>query len=255
MPASASPSSCRGRSAVVAATTGLLLVAGCAGASPAPPGGNVGTRLHQEVPSALLHLPLVDQTGRTRHLADFHAPVLVISDAMTLCQETCPLDTAELVRTARRIDAAGPSKDVQFVSITVDPQRDTPRRLAAYRRLFPHPPANWTLLTGTPVDIHALWKWFGVYWQKVPSRRPAPRDWLTGKPLTYDISHSDEVFFLRGGRERFLLEGAPHVARGSDIPRRLYRFLAPRGRHNVHHAQPGSWTVDQAVRVIRWLTG
>lgn len=232
-----------------------LLLGGCGSSAPPPPGRSVGTRLDQPVPTSLLHLPLRDQTGRVRHLADFAGKVLVISDAMTLCQETCPLDTAELVRTARAVDSSGRGSRVAFLSITVDPERDTPRRLAAYRRLFPHPPANWTLLTGSPSDVHALWKWFGVYWHKVPDQKPAPRDWLTGKPLTYDVTHSDEVFFLRAGHERFLLEGRPHVARGSDVPRRLYRFMTARGHHNVHHAEPGSWTSAQAVQVVRWLLG
>ena len=242
---------------LLAAVTGLvlLLLAGCAGSAPPPPGKGVGTRFDQRVPAALLHLPLHDQSGRVRHLADFAGKVLVVSDAMTLCQETCPLDTAELVRTARAVDRAGEGGRVAFLSITVDPQRDTPRRLAAYRRLFPHPPANWTLLTGSPHDIHALWKWFGVYWHQVPDTRPAPRDWLTGKPLTYDVTHSDEVFFLRDGHERFVLEGRPHVAQGADVPRRLYRFMTAAGQHNVHHAEPGAWTSAQAAQVVRWLLG
>lgn len=238
-----------------AATVACLVLAGCSGSASEPPGDNVGTRLHQQVPASLLHLPLRDETGRTRQLADFGGKVLVISDAMTLCQETCPIDTAELVQTARRIDAAGQGAKVEFLSITVDPERDTPHRLAAYRGLFARPPDNWTLLTGKPADVHALWKWFGVYWHKVPDGKPAPRDWLTGRPLSYDVTHSDEVFFLQGGLERFLLEGRPHVAKGSEIPPRLYRFMSAAGHHNVHHAEPGAWTVGQAVQVIRWLEG
>lgn len=218
------------------------------------PGPNVGTRVDQPVPSRLLQLPLRDQDGRVRHLADFHDKVLVISDAMTLCQETCPLDTAQVVQTARELDATGRGRNVEFVSITVDPERDTPQQLAAYRRLFHHPPANWTLLTGSPGDIHALWKWFGVYWKKVPQHdQPPPRNWRTGQPLSYDVAHSDEVFFLRHGHERFVLEGMPHLAKGSEIPRRLRDFMSARGRRNVDHPEPYAWTSAQAVHVVRWL--
>lgn len=240
--------------AALAAVLGLLVLAGC-GADPSvpPPGPDVGTRIDQPVPARLLHLPLRDERGDVRHLSDFKARVLVVSDAMTLCQETCPLDTAQLVQTARKVDRSGQGKDVQFLSITVDPARDTPHRLAAYRRLFAPPPANWTLLTGSAQDVHALWKWFGVYWHKVPSQKPAPKDWLTGKPLTYDVTHSDEVFFLRGGQERFVLEGMPHLARGSEIPRRIRDFMSARGRHNVAHPEPFAWTADQAAHVVRWL--
>jgi protein SCO1/2 len=242
--------------AALVAALGLLM-AGCGGGDPvSPPGPNVGTRVDQPVPSRLLHLPLRDQDGRVRHLADFHDKVLVVSDAMTLCQETCPLDTAQVVQTARELDATARGKDVEFVSITVDPERDTPQQLAAYRRLFHHPPANWTLLTGSPGDIHALWKWFGVYWKKVPQHdQPPPRNWRTGQPLSYDVAHSDEVFFLRRGHERFVLEGMPHLAKGSEIPRRLRDFMSTQGRHNVHHPEPYAWTSAQAVHAIRWLLG
>ena len=212
--------------------------------------------MDQPVPARLLHLPLRDQAGHVRHLADFRDKVLVISDAMTLCQETCPLDTAQVVQTARELDRAGQDKDVAFLSITVDPERDTPRQLAAYRGLFAHPPANWTLLTGSADDIHALWKWFGVYWKKVPQHdQPPPRNWRTGQPLSYDVAHSDEVFFLRRGHERFVLEGMPHLATGSEIPRRLRDFMSAEGKHNVAHPGPYAWTSAQAVDVIRWLLG
>jgi protein SCO1/2 len=232
-----------------------LVLAGCGPASVAPPGPGVGTRVDGRIPGWVLDLPLRDQQGRTRHLADFHDQVLVVSDAMTLCQETCPLDTAEVVRTARSLDSRGQGKHVQFLSITVDPQRDTVHRLAAYRRLYPHPPANWSLLTGDPGAIHRLWKWFGVYWHKVPDGKPAPRDWMTGRALTYDVTHSDEVFFLHHGRERFVLEGPPHVAKGSDIPARIYDFMNAEGHHNTRHATPAAWTSDQAAHVVRWLLG
>jgi protein SCO1/2 len=245
----------RARWALLALAAGALL-AGCGSAGVAAPGQNLGTRVDTAVPRSLLQLPLRDQDGRVRHLAEFAGKVLVVSDAMTLCQETCPLDTAELVQTARQVDAAGRGKDVAFLSITVDPERDTPARLAAYRGLFHHPPANWTLLTGSAADVHRLWKWFGVYWHKVPQKeRRRPRDWLTGKPLTYDVTHSDEVFFLRNGRERFVIEGMPHLASGSEIPRRIYRFMSAEGRHNVAHPHPYSWTSAQAARVVRWLLG
>jgi cytochrome oxidase Cu insertion factor (SCO1/SenC/PrrC family) len=95
-------------------------------------------------------LRLVDQSGASRTLGSLHGKVLVISDAMTLCQETGPLHTANLVATARAVTAAGLADRVQFATITIDPQRDTPARLAAYRDQFAPPPADWTLLTGSP---------------------------------------------------------------------------------------------------------
>jgi cytochrome oxidase Cu insertion factor (SCO1/SenC/PrrC family) len=206
------------------------------------------------VPSKVLSLPFKDSDGRTRHLSDFADKVLVISDSMTLCQESCPLDTASMVSAARTTEQSAARDDVEFLTVTVDPGRDTPHRLAVYRRLFHPAPANWLTLTGTPAHVHALWKAFGVYVKRVPDDKPAPRDWLTGRPLTYDVEHSDEVFFLDGHQhERFVLDGVPHVAGKSAIPRTLYQFMSTEGHRNVTHPHGSSWTPAQALRVIGWL--
>ena len=203
-----------------------------------------------------MYAPLITSAGRHLNLASFAGETLVISDVMTLCQETCPLDTANLISAARAVDRAGLSDDVEFVSITIDPNRDTPRRLAAYRHLYRPAPPNWTLLTGTPAALSRLWSALGVYIEKVPDGRPAPRDWLTGKPLTYDLTHSDELFFIDAdSRERFLLEGAPHLAPGAPIPAKLSQFMDATGHANVDHPDPQAWTLRQALGVLSWLTG
>lgn len=236
----------------------LACLAGCGltgsgGNAVPPPSHNVGTRMDGTIPKSILDIPLTDSSGRTRHLSDFAGKLVVISDSMTLCQESCPLDTATLVQTARNTDAAGAGKDVEFLTITVDPVRDTVPQMAAYRKLY-HGPSNWLALTGTPRDVHRLWKYFGVYIKKVPADKPPPHNWRTHKVLTYDIEHSDETFFLdRHGRERFILEGMPHVAHRSEIPTRIYRFLSDEGRENVSDPKPTAWTEKQALEVLGWL--
>jgi cytochrome oxidase Cu insertion factor (SCO1/SenC/PrrC family) len=51
---------------------------------------------------------------------------------------------------------------VQFVQLTIDPARDTPARLAAYRQLFRPVPRNWSTLTGPAATISAIWKYFAA---------------------------------------------------------------------------------------------
>lgn len=245
----------RGRlRAVAALSAAALLLAGC-GSVPAP-GTNVGTQLDQAVPQSILDMPLKDTTGQVRHLSDYAGKVVVISDGMTLCQETCPLDTTTVVQTARQLDADGLADKVQFLTITVDPVRDTVPQIAAYRKLYAvsGQPANWTVLTGAPKDIKRLWKHFGVYTKKVPQDDPPAKNWRTGQTLSYDIEHSDEVFFLDGkGHERFVLEGPPVVQNKSDIPKVMYHFLSKEGRQDVAHPQATDWTQGQAVQVLSWL--
>lgn len=246
------------------ALAGALTAAGCASNAGhdttrtatgiQPPGNDVGTRLDGAMASNITRLPLVESDGTTTNLAAFRGKVLVISDTMTLCQETCPLDTANLVQTAREIDAKDGAKNIEFLSITVDPTRDTPAQLAAYRSLYQPTPSNWLTLTGTSQNIATLWKYLGVYVEKVKEDNPPSHNWRTGQVLTYDIDHSDEVFFFDPkGNERFVLEGAADVQPGTTLPKTMRAYLDSDGVNNLDHPQQGSWTVPQALQTIAWL--
>jgi protein SCO1 len=241
-------------------TVCLAVLAGCRGATPptrATPAQQSGAqKVHRPVPPTILKTPLLAASGEKLDLTSFPGKVLVISDVMTLCQETCPLDTANVVEAARSVEAAGLGDRVEFVSITVDPDRDTPARLARYQGLFAPVPGNWVTLTGTPTAIAALWSYLGVYTERVPDNPPAPTDWLTGKPLTYDITHTDAVFFLdRAGTERFLLDGHPYVARGTALPPTLRKFLNASGVENLDNPGPGTWTVGDALKALGTMLG
>lgn len=257
----------RTRGWTVAALAACLLAAGCAsggpahrsdgtGGAPRAPSADVGTRLDSALPADVLDAPLVDASGRPRPLSAFRGKVLVISDTMTLCQETCPIDTASVVQTARAVENAGLGDYVQFVSITIDPRRDTPAQLTAYRKLFAPDPADWTTLTGPAAAVNKLWNTLGVYRKKVPQDTPPPKNWRTGQPLTYDLDHSDEVFFVDDSfHDRFVLEGPPHLSDTAAVPAQLQKFMDSDGHQQLNHPAKTDWTVPQAEQVLSWLLG
>ena len=219
---------------------------------PGPPSAYLGTVLDKPVPVA--DLPLTTDTGQVTSLAALHGQVVVLADFLTLCQETCPLTTGNLLMMDRAVTAAGLAGRVRFVELTVDPGRDTPSRLRAYRKLV-GAPANWSLLTGSPAVIEQIWRYFGVWYQQVAEDQPPGVDWLTGKPLTYDVSHEDALFYLdTRGRERFGVVGAPNAA-GAPIAPALRRFLSARGRGDLSHPDPSTWTAAEALSPVAWLTG
>lgn len=248
-----------GRAAVTAAVTAVALfcaACGTSGPAIAPPGPRIGQPINAQLPAAISDAVLVSSSGFRFTLASLRGKVVVVSDVMTLCQESCPLDTADVVAAARAAARNGLGKKIAFLSITIDPRRDTPAQLAAYRRQFAPAPSDWTTATGAPQTLHAFWKAFGVYIKRVPDQPPLPRNWRTGKPLTYDLTHSDEVFFLdQHGRERFLLDGVPHLAPGTTIPPTLNKFLDAKGHQNVTSPSKLAWTLPQELRVLSWLTG
>ena len=85
--------------------------------------------------------------------------VVAINFIYTRCPDTCPLETAQLVR-VQKIMGDRLGKDVFFYSISIDPENDTPQVLKEYRERFG---ANWTFLTGDKDDIIKLRKKLGLY--------------------------------------------------------------------------------------------
>lgn len=183
---------------------------------------------------------LVVTTGHRMSLRSLAGKVLVVSDMMTLCQETCPLDTANIVAAARAVQRAGLGKKVEFLSITIDPSRDTIAQFAAYRKLYSPAPAEWAVLTASSATLGRLWRTLGVLIERVPESGSPPRNWRTGISLSYDLTDSDEVFFIdTTGRGRFLPEGSPHVAPGAPIRSPLAKFIDHTERSNLRH--PARW--------------
>ncbi len=107
------------------------------------------------------NLPVVTQDGKTLRFYDdvIKGKLVVVSFIYTNCQDICPLTTARLAMVADQLgDAMG--RDVFFVSMSVDPENDTPARLKSYADAFTSGP-GWLFLTGKPEDIRAINSKFG----------------------------------------------------------------------------------------------
>ncbi len=233
-----------------------VTVAGCGGTpkAPSPPSAYLGTVVNRTVPSGIANLPLTTDASQPTSLAAWHGQVVVLADFMTLCQETCPMTTGNLLEMDRAVTAAGLGRRVRFAELTVDPGRDTPSRLRAYRKLI-GAPANWLLLTARPAVIAQLWQYFGIWYQRVGEGSPPGTDWLTGQPLTYDVNHEDALLYLdASGRLRFAIQGGPNAS-GSPVPAPLRRFLDAQGRAALSHPDASTWTAKDALAPIAWLTG
>ena len=87
--------------------------------------------------------------------------IVVIDLIYTHCVDACPLETARLAQVQKLLgDRVG--KDVFFYSISIDPNRDTPKVLKAYAEKY-HVGAGWTFLTGKKSDIDLISKKLGLY--------------------------------------------------------------------------------------------
>ncbi len=195
-------------------------------------------------------MQLLNQHGQPVTLASLHGKVVVLAPFLSLCQDECPLITAAFTSLQHDVRAAGLSDRVAFVEATVDPGRDSVARLAAYQKEFG---ADWDLWTGTPAQIAAFWKPFGVSYQTVAEEQPAKTDWWTGQPLTYDVDHTDGYILIdAAGRERFVDASAPNVP---GLSPKLKALLDVGGLHDLAHPLPTNWTISDALESISWVLG
>jgi protein SCO1/2 len=233
----------------VGLTVGALVGAGCSSDTPGPPSAALGTTGVRPVPAAVADLPLTDQHGATVDLASFRGKTVMVVPFLTLCTDICPLDTGNLLQVERALRGDGAAANVQLIELSIDPERDTPARLAAYSRLTG---ASWELVTESPAEADQFEHFFGWAVQRVPEDTPPSIDWWTGKPLTYDINHSDGYVVLDArGTERFSTGAAPDF-HGTLNPT-LHRFLNNQGRQHLAQPQSPGWDPSTAMATLAWI--
>lgn len=105
---------------------------------------------------------LLDQEGARFTATDLRGKVAVVTFIYTTCADTCPLLTAKMASLQKPL-AADFGTHVRFVSITVDPEVDTPGVLRNYARAQGANLTGWSFLTGTPSAIDDVVRSFGAY--------------------------------------------------------------------------------------------
>jgi protein SCO1/2 len=113
-------------------------------------------------------VPLVNQNGETMRLYSdlMKGKVVVINSFFATCSSSCPVTAKSFADLQERFgDRLG--RDLVLISITVDPEHDTPSRLKAYAdRWKAHP--GWYFLTGSKANVELALKKLGQ-WVDDPS--------------------------------------------------------------------------------------
>lgn len=196
----------------------------------------------------LPQVPLINEYGQKTSLAAYKGKFVVFAPTMTLCAEVCPMTTGSLMDLVGRLRREGLASKVVVAEVTVDPWRDSPARLRAYKRMTG---ADFTMLTGSVKSITKLWKELGIYFRRVPQGSPPAIDWWTHKPEKFDVEHSDGVFVLDpAGDERIVITGMPRIE-GRLAPV-LHKLLDAEGRQNLANPQL-PWTASQLMDDLDWL--
>lgn len=141
------------------------------------------------------NLELVNQDGETVRFFDdvLKDKVVLVNFIFTNCQGACPLMTFKMTQVRDRLENYV-GQPLHFVSLSIDPERDTPAALKAFAETHDAYHDGWTFLTGQPdvlkeitsrlgqytaeVEAHSTLMLAGnvndAHWMKIPPQDQAP---------------------------------------------------------------------------------
>ena len=128
-----------------------------AAAAVVTPQPNRGVAVGDPIPD----FALTDQTGHTVRLSQFRGNPIAVTFLYTRCPiaTACPLTATKFAKLDSLLKAKGFGK---MLTITVDPEHDTPKVLAEYASHLGADPARWKFLTGDPKAVADVATSFGV---------------------------------------------------------------------------------------------
>jgi protein SCO1/2 len=136
-------------------------------------------------------LRLPDFDGNLRSLADFRGKLVIVDFGYTQCPDVCPTTLHDYAQALKALGAD--ASQVQFLFVTVDPRRDTPKLLKEYVPAFD---PRFIALRGDAEATARVTKDFKVYAEERPGKTPE----------SYTVDHSSQVFvFDRQGRLRLMI--------------------------------------------------
>jgi protein SCO1 len=115
----------------------------------------------REVSKPIKDFSLIDQSGQKFESNKLRGKVMIVAFAYTTCPDVCPLITAAMRQV--QINLTQRERENSYlVTVTTDPEVDSPKVLAAYAKRFEVELSGWSFLTGDQATLEQVWKSFGV---------------------------------------------------------------------------------------------
>ena len=149
-------------------------------------------------PVALPAFRLLDDGGAEIGPEVFRGRWNLVFFGFTNCPDICPLTLQKLATARQALADAGQPVLPRLVLVSVDPDRDTPERLAAYLRSFGDDVLG---ITGDEAGIRKLAAALGIYFARVEP---------SGSAATYGVDHSAAVIVIGPDARYRALFSAPH---------------------------------------------
>lgn len=104
---------------------------------------------HHRIPD----FEFVNQEGIKYALSDIEGKIAVVDFFFSYCPSICPKMTRNIQDVAEKY---ANEEDLQFISFSVDPERDTPARLAEFAEMYHADSEQWNFLTGDKRELYHL---------------------------------------------------------------------------------------------------
>ena len=95
-------------------------------------------------------------------LSDYRGKLVLIYFGYTFCPDICPATLANVGQALRSLSESQ-AKDVQLIMVSLDPERDTPEKLAGYVSHF-HP--SFVGVTGLQEQVDKVASLYGIYYER-----------------------------------------------------------------------------------------
>ncbi|YCM46495.1 SCO family protein [Verrucomicrobiaceae bacterium 227] len=129
--------------------------------------------------------------GQEEPLSSLAGNIQIVTMGYTTCQYACP----RLLLDMRAIEDRLPAdlrEEVRFTFVSIDPEVDTPERLAEYRAENQIDPGHWTLLTGSLDSVQELAVVLGIQYRKTGEKDFAHSNVITVLNSKGEIVHRQE---------------------------------------------------------------
>lgn len=147
-------------------------------------------------------------------LSDFRGKVSVLYIGYASCPDVCPTALAVLTQSLKQLDAQE-REQVQGIFISVDPERDTPEKLAEYAAFFSPRIIG---VTGSQDQIDQVVRQYGAFYRKVEMKDSA---------MGYAVDHSSRLYLI--DREGRLVQTLLHNSSPQELTQGLQTLLATQG--------------------------
>lgn len=131
---------------------------------------------------------LLDQDSTKVNFPEkYSGKVMLVGYVYTHCPDICPMITYNMRDVQEKL---GYNEDFMLVSVSFDPERDTPHILSQYAKNYSLNEKNWKLLTGDKQEVESLLEKLEITTVKTPTRFAEDN-----RPI-YFIDHTDKVSLI-----------------------------------------------------------